>query len=80
MTDIPQFPYRLLWGERSICSIANLTRADGREFMRIAADIDLAPAVQPFDFERANEALSALRGGHVHGAAILTMKHPRSTP
>jgi propanol-preferring alcohol dehydrogenase len=78
MSDIPQFPYRLLWGERSICSIANLTRADGQQFMRIASDIDLAPTVQPFDFERANEALCALRAGHVHGAAILTMKHPRT--
>jgi propanol-preferring alcohol dehydrogenase len=72
MSDIPSFPYSLLWGERSVCSVANLTRADGREFMRIAADVDLRPAVQVFSLEQAAEALDALAHGRVHGAAVLT--------
>jgi alcohol dehydrogenase, propanol-preferring len=73
MSDIPHFPYRLLWGERSVCSVANLTRADGQEFMRVAGQIALRPVVQRFDFEQANLALDALRSGQVHGAAVLTM-------
>ena len=72
MSDIPSFPYSLLWGERSLSSVANLTRADGREFMRIAADIDLQPAIQTFPLERANEAVKALARGELHGAAVLT--------
>jgi propanol-preferring alcohol dehydrogenase len=73
MSDIPQFPYRLLWGERSVCSVANLTRADGRDFMKVADQIPLRPAVQRFDFEQANAALEALRSGRVRGAAVLTL-------
>lgn len=72
MSDIPSFPYSLLWGERSVCSVANLTRADGREFMRLAAEIDLHPAVQEFPLEQAQAALEALAHGRVHGAAVLT--------
>ncbi len=71
MSDIPGFPYRLLWGERSICSIANLTRADGEEFMRVAARIHLHPSVEVFGLSRANEALSRLRSGKLTGAAVL---------
>jgi propanol-preferring alcohol dehydrogenase len=71
MSDIPSFPYELLWGERSICSVANLTRADGRAFMRVAADVDLHPSVEAFPLERANEALSRLRAGKLQGAAVL---------
>jgi len=71
MSDIPSFPYRLLWGERSIASVANLTRADGEEFMRLAADIDLRPAVETYPLERANEALESLRAGALKGAAVL---------
>jgi propanol-preferring alcohol dehydrogenase len=71
MSDIPAFPYSLLWGERSICSIANLTRADGAEFMRLAATVDLRPAAEPFALEEANEALAALRAGSLRGAAVL---------
>jgi len=71
MSDIPGFPYALLWGERSVSSVANLTRADGREFMRIAAEIDLQPAVELFALERANEALHALAHGQLRGAAVL---------
>jgi len=71
MSDIPSFPYSLLWGERSICSVANLTRADGRDFMRLAADIDLRPTVKTFALEHANEAVSALAKGELQGAAVL---------
>jgi propanol-preferring alcohol dehydrogenase len=71
MSDIPSFPYRFLWGERSISSVANLTRMDGRDFMRLAADIDLHPTVEVFALEEANEALARLRGGRLQGAAVL---------
>lgn len=73
MSDIPAFAYQLLWGERSICSVANLTREDGRAFMRLAAGIDLQPAVETFAFEHANEALERLRRGELRGAAVLRM-------
>lgn len=71
MSDIPTFPYSLLWVERSVSSVANLTREDGREFMKIAAEIDLRPQVQLFPLDQASQALSALEQGSVHGAAVL---------
>lgn len=71
MSDIPAFPYRLLWGERSIASVANLTRADGAAFMRLAGEVDLKPVVEPFALADAPEALSRLKGGRLHGAAVL---------
>lgn len=71
MSDIPAFPYRLLWGERSVSSVANLTRADGEEFMRLAAAIELRPAVETFPLAEANEALLSLREGRLRGAAVL---------
>jgi propanol-preferring alcohol dehydrogenase len=71
MSDIPAFPYALLWGERSLCSVANLTRADGREFMRLAADIELKPAVERFALTDANDAIAKLRSGALQGAAVL---------
>jgi len=71
MSDIPRFPYALLWGERSIVSVANLTRADGEAFMRVAGEIDLRPAVEPFALAEANEALGKLRRGELEGAAVL---------
>ena len=74
MSDIPAFPYRLLWGERSLRSVANLTRADGQEFMHVAQRIGLRPAIEKFAFERANEALSAVRAGELRGAAVLIMQ------
>ncbi len=74
MSDIPTFPYRLLWGERSLSSVANLTRDDGLAFMRCAAQIDLRPAVEPFRLEDANEALARLRDGRLRGAAVLVNK------
>jgi propanol-preferring alcohol dehydrogenase len=71
MSDVPSFPYRILWGERTVRSVANLTRRDGEEFFRVADDVRLRIAAQPFPLERANEALAALRGGRVRGAAVL---------
>ena len=71
MSNIPAFPYRLLWGERSISSVANLTRADGAAFMRLAAEVDLKPAVECFALADANEALARLRAGRLRGAAVL---------
>jgi propanol-preferring alcohol dehydrogenase len=71
MSDIPAFPYSLLWGERSVRSVANLTRADGEEFMRVAARINLRPTVEVFGLSGANEALRRLRQGDLTGAAVL---------
>ena len=71
MSDIPAFPYALLWSERSISSVANLTRADGEEFMRVAAQVALRPQVERFDLAQANDALARLRGGTLRGAAVL---------
>jgi propanol-preferring alcohol dehydrogenase len=71
MSDIPSFPYEWLWGERSVCSVANLTRVDGREFMRIAGEVALHPAVEPFPLAQANEAVERLRNGQLRGAAVL---------
>ncbi len=72
MSDIPAFPYRLLWGERCVRSVANLTRGDGEAFLAIAAKIPLAVHVEPYPLSRANDALARLRAGAVAGAAVLT--------
>lgn len=71
MSDIPSFPYSLLWGERSISSVANLTRQDGQRFMEIAERVALRPSVQVFDLQQANEALASLKEGRLTGAAVL---------
>lgn len=73
MSDIPQFPYAILWGERSVCSIANLTRHDGEEFLALAAKIGITPSVETFALSSANQAINQLRLGKVHGAAVLIM-------
>jgi propanol-preferring alcohol dehydrogenase len=73
MSDIPSFPYRLLWGERAVVSVANLTRDDGREFMRIAGEVSLRPQIEAFPLAEANEALARLKAGRLRGAAVLTM-------
>ncbi len=73
MSDIPSFPYRDLWEERVICSVANLTRRDGEEFLDIAARIPVRTATQTFALEQANEALRQLRNGDLMGAAVLTI-------
>jgi propanol-preferring alcohol dehydrogenase len=71
MSDIPAFPYRLLWGERSLRSVANLTRADALAFLELAAVVPIRTSVELFPLEQANEALLRLREGHVNGAAVL---------
>jgi len=75
MTDIPSFPYRLLWGERSVRSVTNLTRRDGFELLDLAARIPLRPKVVEYGLERANDALTDLRGGAFDGAAVLRVVH-----
>jgi propanol-preferring alcohol dehydrogenase len=71
MSDIPAMPYELLWGERVLRSVANLTRADAEEFLGIAPRVPVRTEVETFPLERANEALDRLRGGNVRGAAVL---------
>lgn len=71
MSDIPSFPYRLLWEERAVRSVANLTRQDGRDFMRLAARTRIKTYVAPFELGEANAALAALREGRIEGAAVL---------
>lgn len=71
MSEIPAFPYELLWGERVVRSVANLTRRDGEEFLRLAPRVPVRTHVREFPLERANEALEALRAGEVQGAAMV---------
>ena len=71
MSDIPSFPYELLWGERVVRSIANLTRRDGEEFLALAPRVPVRTEVEAFPLERANEALAKLRRGDVHGALAI---------
>jgi len=73
MSDIPQFPYHLLWEEREVVSVANLTRADGAAFLPLAAKIPIKTTISRYDLEDANAALNDLRDGHINGAAVLTM-------
>jgi propanol-preferring alcohol dehydrogenase len=80
MSDIPAFPYELLWGERSMRSVANLTRADGREFLELVARVPIRTDVEAFDLEDANEALDRLRAGRIRHSAVLRVGHEaRST-
>ncbi|KWZ37536.1 alcohol dehydrogenase [Burkholderia savannae] len=74
MSDIPSFSYDLLWGERRIVSVANLTRDDAAEFMRIANDVQLDVEATPYPLAQANQALDDLRSGRLTGAAVLTMR------
>jgi propanol-preferring alcohol dehydrogenase len=71
MSDIPSFPYELLWGERVLRSVANLTRADGEEFLRIAAAVPVRTHVTAYELARAGEALEDLRAGRLRGAAVI---------
>ena len=71
MSDIPAFPYEILWGERSLGSVANLTRRDGEEFMELAPRIPVRTEVATYPLESANEALDDLRAGRLRGAAVL---------
>jgi len=74
MSDIPSFPYDLLWGERRVCSVANLTRADGHAFMQLAARMPLQIETTPYALADANRALNDLRDGRLSGAAVLRMR------
>ena len=71
MSDIPSFPYELLWGERTLRSVANLTRADGEEFLELAPRVPVRTQVETHPLERANEALERLRKGEIRGASVL---------
>jgi len=71
MSDIPSFPYADLWGERTVTSVANLTRQDGEEFFRLAGAVPLHTEIHPYPLAHANEALADLRAGRFTGAAVL---------
>ena len=71
MSDIPAFPYHLLWGERTVRSVANLTRRDGEEFLRLAPRVPVKTEIETFDLAQANDALARLREGKITGAAVL---------
>jgi propanol-preferring alcohol dehydrogenase len=74
MSDIPSFPYSLLWGERVLRSVANLTHADGVDFLKLAPVIPIKTEVETFPLQQANEALAALRSGAIQGAAVLQIR------
>ena len=71
MSDIPSFPYAELWGERSLSSVANLTREDGHEFLELAPQVPVHTSVTEYSLEQANEALDDIRSGRLVGAAVL---------
>ena len=73
MSDIPSFPYEILWGERVVRSVANLTRKDGEEFLELVARASIRTVTTPYPLERANEAIDAVRAGRLEGAAVLTL-------
>lgn len=73
MSDIPSFPYEILWGERTLCSVANLTRADGEEFLALAPKIPVKTEVHCYPLIKTNEALDDLRHGRFTGAAVIVM-------
>jgi alcohol dehydrogenase, propanol-preferring len=73
MSDIPSFPYELLWGERSVRSVANLTRLDGEEFLRLAPEVPVRVEVETFALEEANDAIERVRAGKIRGSAVLTL-------
>jgi propanol-preferring alcohol dehydrogenase len=77
MSDIPSFPYDLLWEERVVRSVANLTREDGDQFLPLAAEIPVRTIVTPYPLERANEALADLRSGKIDGAAVLVVNESK---
>jgi alcohol dehydrogenase, propanol-preferring len=71
MSDVPSFPYRILWGERMVRSVANLTRRDAEEFLALAPKVPVRTVTEPFPLAAANEALERLRAGRLRGAAVL---------
>jgi alcohol dehydrogenase, propanol-preferring len=74
MSDIPSFPYEILWGERTICSVANLTRQDAEDFMSIAPQVPVRTVIQRFPLAEANRALAQLESGKIEGAAVLVLR------
>ncbi len=80
MSDIPSFPYEILWGERMVRSVANLTRQDAVEFLRLAPRVPVETRVHPFPLERANEALDSLRAGTVRGQNVIVLDEPEGLP
>ncbi len=77
MSDIPSFPYEVLWGERIVRSVANLTRRDGEEFLALAAEVPVRTRVAPFPLVEANKALDSLREGRLSGAAVVVIGEAR---
>ena len=75
MSNIPSFPYEILWHERVVCSVANLTRRDGEEFLALAPQVPVRTRIQTFPLTEANDALEKLRQGKLHGAAVLVMEN-----
>jgi propanol-preferring alcohol dehydrogenase len=71
MSDIPSFPYRILWEERQVLSVANLTRQDARDFLAIVPEVGIRTRTTPYALTSANEALDDLRAGRLEGAAVL---------
>jgi propanol-preferring alcohol dehydrogenase len=71
MSEIPAFPYDILWGERAVRSVANLTRLDAEEFLALAPGVPVITQVETFPLERANQALSKLRSGDVQGSLVI---------
>jgi propanol-preferring alcohol dehydrogenase len=76
MSEIPAFPYEILWGEREIVSVANLTRRDGEAFLRLAPQVPVRTTVETFPLAQANEALARVREGRINGAAVLVTGRP----
>ena len=74
MSDIPTFPYELLWEERAVRSVANLTRRDGEELLALAPRVPVRTEVEEFPLEQANEALDRLRRGGIRGSAVLRVE------
>lgn len=75
MSDIPSFPYSLLWEERHVCSVANLTRQDAEEFLSLAPKIPIKTTITPYPLEQANQALDDLRHGKFSGGAVIVVSH-----
>src|SRR5690349_24694687 len=76
MSDIPSFPYSILWEERVLRSVANLTRDDAREFLALAPRVPVRTTVRPYPLEEAEEALRALRAGEIEGSAVIRVTGP----
>jgi alcohol dehydrogenase, propanol-preferring len=79
MSDIPTFPYRLLWGERVVRSVANLTRRDGEEFLALAPRVPVRTEINVFPLSQANEAVRRLSAGELRGAAVLVPEQAKNS-